>query len=179
MAKIIPLSAYREQTALRDGFQLWRTLFDEDFNGQTRLSELKPKTLGYLAEPGDGSTAALHALIIGCCGHGPSTPFEALASSIQSHIIDIFLFISDQIRFEMMRRLGWVEYYWGNRYPLFKMVTAFEQIKDGCHAHWPTLAKDHCAYDRYSRLIERDQQVLIRRMFAEALTAFIRRYRLG
>ncbi|MEJ2157229.1 MAG: hypothetical protein P8X96_17995 [Desulfobacteraceae bacterium] len=178
MAKIIPLSVYRDQTAIRDGFQLWRTLFDEPFDGETRLSDLKPKTLGYLADPGDRSTAALHALIIGCCGHGASTPFEALDSTVQSRIIDIFLFLSDQIRFEMMLRLGWVDRYWGNRHPLFKMVTAFEQIREGCHNHWPTLAKNHCEYGRYADLIERDQQVFIRRMFPSALTAFKLRFRL-
>ena len=172
MAKIIPLSAYKEQTAIRDGFQFWRTLFDETFDGETRLSDLKPETLSYLAEPGEKSTEALHALIIGFSGHGISTTFDALGSSVQSRILDIFLFLSDQIRFEMMLRLGWLEHYWGNRHPLFKMVTAFERIKERCQIHWPTLAKDHCEYEQYTALIERDQQVFIRRMFPSALAAF-------
>ena len=179
MAKIIPLSAYRLQIAIRDGFHLWRTLFDEPFNGETRLADLKPRTLDYLAEPGDGSAAALNALIIGFIGQGASTPFEALGSRVQGRIIDIFLFISDQIRFEMMFRLGWVDRYWGRRYPLFRMVTAFEQVREQCQNLWPTLARDHCEYERYAALIERDQQVFIRRMFQPALAAFKQRYRLG
>jgi hypothetical protein len=176
MAKIIPLSTYKEQKAITDGFKSWRTMFQESFDGETRLSDLKPKTLNYLAGPGDSSSAALHALIIGFCGHGASTSFEELASSIQRRILDIFLFISDQIRFEIMLRLGWIEHYWCNPHPLYEMVTSFEQIRERCHLQWPTLAKDHCEYERYAELMERDQQVFIRRLVPSALEAFKKKY---
>jgi hypothetical protein len=176
MAIIIPLSTYKEQIAIRDGFKTWRSLFQESFDGKTRLSDLTPETLSFLAEPGDRSSTALHAMIIGFCGHGASTCFEELAPGLQPRILDIFLFISDQIRFEMMLRLGWIEYFWGNRYPLYKMVTAFEQMKEGSHRHWPTLARDHYDYERYADLMERDQQVFIRRMVPSALSAFKQKY---
>jgi hypothetical protein len=176
MAQIIPLSTYKEQLAIRDGFKSWRTLFRESFDGETRLSDLTPETLSFLAEPGDGSSVALHAMIIGFRGHGASTSFEELSPRLQTSILDIFLFISDQIRFEMMLRLGWIELFWGSRYPLYKMVTAFEQTKEDSHRHWPRLARDHYDYEHYADLMERDQQVFIRRMVPSALAAFKQKY---
>ncbi len=172
MAEIIPLSAYKEQTAIRDGFQVWRTLFEEPFDGETRLSDLRPETLSYLSEPGEESSYALHTMIIGFLGCGASKAFDELGSRLQCRIIDISLFVSDQIRFEIMMRLGWLEQFLGNQYPLYQMVTGFERIKSQCNAHSPTLSKSHDGHETYAGLIERDQQVFIRRLFPAALTAF-------
>ena len=172
MAQIIPLSDFKEQNAIRNGFQYWRTLFEEPLDGQTRLSDLRHETLSYLAEAGEEGTLALHAMIIGFSGHGASTPFDELVSSVQCRIIDIFLFVSDQIRLEMMFRLGWLDHFQGNQYPLYQMVIDFERIKERFYADWPVLSKDHAEYERYAGLIERDQQVLIRRLFPSALAAF-------
>ena len=178
MAEIISLALYREQAAVRDGFRSWRTLFEEPLDAQTRLSDLGPKTLSYLAEPGEGGTAVLHAMIIGFSGHGAATPFDALDSNLQTRILDVFLFISDQIRFEMMFRLGWLEHFWGQQQPLFKMVTAFDDIKKRCSVHLPALARNHRDYEQYASLIERDQQVFIRRMFSSVSASFKEYYHL-
>lgn len=178
MADIIPLASFKEQTAIRDGFQYWRTLFEEPLDGKTRLSDLTPETLNYLSEPGDESMLALHAMIIGFLGLGASTAFDELGSSLQCDIIDISLFISDQIRFEMMFRLGWLDNFQGNQHPLYDMVTDFVAIKAHCNAHCPTLSKHHKDFERYAGLFERDQQVFIRRRFPEALEAFNRHHHL-
>ena len=129
MAKIITLNNVKKQKALQAGYGYWRTLFDEDFQAGTRLSDLQPKTLYYLAEPGDESATALYGLIIGFSGYGETVTFESLDSKIQSHLLDIHLFISDQIRFEMMFRLGWLERFLGRQYTLYEMVAEFKQIK--------------------------------------------------
>jgi len=172
MAEIIPLSAFKEKTAIKDGFKYWRSLFEEPLDGKTRLSDLRPETLSYLSEPVEESSFALHALIIGFLGKGASTTFDELSPRVQCRIIDISLFISDQIRFEMMHRLGWVEHFYGNQHPLYQMITGFERIKAQCNASSPTLSKNHRDYASYDGLIERDQQVFIRRLFPAALTAF-------
>ncbi len=172
MAEIISLSAYKEQSAIRDGFQYWRTLFEEPFSGETRLSDLRPATLSYLSQPGEESSAALHSMIIGFLGCGDSMTFDELGSRTQCRIIDLSLFFSDQIRFEMMLRLGWLERFPGNQHPLYQMVAGFERIKAQCIADSPILSKTHAEYETYAGLIERDQQVFIRRLFPAALKAF-------
>jgi hypothetical protein len=97
---------------------------------------------------------------------------------MQNHILDIHLFISDQIRFEMMFRLGWLERFVGNHASLFEMVTAFVRVHKRCRDRPPLLAKDHADYEAYAELIERDQQVFIRRMMIPALEEFKKTHKL-
>lgn len=172
MAKIIPLSEYKARSALEAGYRRWRPLFNETFEADTRLSDLSPKTLCWLAEPGDESATAIHALIIGFLGYGDAVTFYSLDSKVQSQVLDIFLFLSDQIRFEMMYRLGWLECFLSSQYSLFEMVTEFECIKKRCQDQPPSLSKDHIDYETYSKLFERDQQVFIRRMLTSTLQVF-------
>lgn len=172
MAKIIALSTYKEQCAVRDGYRLWKSLFEGSLDVDTRLSDLQPGTLIYLSEAGDESTTAIYALIIGFSGLGASTTFESLEPKQQNRLLDIFLFISDQIRFEIMYRLGWLDHFAGNRFSLFELVTAFEKARRYCQDHLPHLAKDHEDYDDYAGLYERDQQVFIRHMFTSSFNAF-------
>jgi hypothetical protein len=172
MAKVIALDDYRNTQAFRAGYSQWRRKFNEPFNPGTRLSDFGPGTLSRLAEPGEDGTAALYALTIGFLGYGRHTAFEALDSRRQSNVLDIHFFILDQIRFEMMSRLGWLDNFIGNRFPLFEMVVEYQRIKRACQKHPPTLAKSHPDYEAYSLLIDRDKQVFIRRMLPLALETF-------
>jgi hypothetical protein len=172
MAKVIPMDDYRNFRALRAGYSHWRRKFNEAFDARTNLSQLGPATLSYLAEPGDRSAAALYALILGFLGYGLHDTFESLDSHSQSHVLDIHLFMVDQVRFEMMFRLGWLDYFIANRVPLFEMVMEFDRIKLACQTHPPRLARDHPDYETYCSLIDRDKQVLIRRMLPLALETF-------
>jgi hypothetical protein len=172
MAKVIVMDDYRNQQVLRAGFSHWRRKFTEHFNARTRLSDLGAATLSQLAEPGDGGSAALYGLIMGFLGYGPEVTFEALDSRRQSYVLDIQLFMVDQIRFEMMFRLGWLDGFIGNRFPLFEMVVDFERIGLTCQSHPPQLARNHPEYTNYRFLIDCDKQVFIRRMLPLALETF-------
>lgn len=172
MAKVIALNDYRDSQAFRAGYSQWRRKFNEPFNAGTRLADIGPATLGRLAEPGEDSTEVLYALIIGFLGYGRHAAFESLDSHRQSRVLDIHLFMLDQIRFEMMFRLGWLDDFIGNRFPLFEMVTQFQRIKMACQKSPPQLAKGHTDYEAYRLLIDRDKQVFIRRMLPLALETF-------
>ena len=172
MAKVIVMDDYRNLQALRAGFSQWHRRFNGHFNARTCLSDLGPSTLSRLAEPGDDSTAALYSLIMGFLGYGTDEAFESLDSRKQSNILDIELFMVDQIRFEMMYRLGWLDCFIGNRFPLFEMVVGFERIKLACQNRPPQLAKVHPGYETYRLLIDSDKQVFIRRMLPLALETF-------
>jgi hypothetical protein len=178
MAKIIALNEYKEHAALQAVKRFWATLFEDPFDAQTRLSDLRPKTLYYLAEPGEESSATLYAIIIGLSGFSATTTFKSLDSKMQRYILDIHLFISDQIRFEMMYRLGWLECFVGNQASLYEMVNNFSHIYKVCRVQPPSLAQDHEDYSAYAELYERDQQVFIRRMMTAALVEFKRTHQL-
>ena len=178
MADIVRLSDIREQNALRAGFRPWLSRFGQRFSRNTCLEDLRPETLSCLAEPGDGSSNLINALIIGFLELGEDLPFDALESRFQQRVLDIHLFLADQIRFEMMSRLGWLSACSANRYPLFTMVRDFDDAQKACQDQPPQLAPTHPLFAEYKRLIHRDQQVFIRRMLPSALEAFKNEYNL-
>lgn len=172
MAQIVSLNAYREQSAVDAGLRSWRRRFKEDFDARTRLNDLSPFTLCRLAEPTETSTSLFYDLIIGFLGHGGKGGFDALDRREQMLVVDIHLFLADQVRFEMMRRLGWLSRFGATHYPLFDMVRRFDDIQVVCRQDPPQLSPLHPRYAEYSRLIDRDRQVFIRRMLPSALEKF-------
>jgi hypothetical protein len=178
MAKIIRLDEYRETAALRAGPDQWSQWLRNNVSARTGLGELSPATLLRLSEAGEGSAGALYALILRFLGYGPSTRFDTLDSKTQSDVLDIHLFMADQIRFEMMHRLGWLDRFSGTQFSLFEMVSRFPDVRQVCQVQPPQLAHDHPRWSEYRLLVDRDQQVFIRRMLTSALTVFKTRYHL-
>lgn len=172
MVKIILLDRYRQQSLLRVGFKRWRLRFDQAFQAHTGLADLTPRTLYELSRPGGEAITDLYSLIIGFLGYGREVTFDDLDSKAQTLVLDIHLFISDQIRFEMMYRLGWLDRFSGNRFPLLEIVTDFERIRQFCSRQPPSLAKNHSDYEAYCLLFDLDQQVFLRRLFPAAMAAF-------
>jgi len=175
MVEIVQLADLREQHAVRAGFAAWRKRFHEDYGLRTRITDLSNLTLCCLAEPGEDSDALLNSLITGFLGYDERNVFGELAPADQTRIIDIHLFLADQIRFELMHRMGWIET-GSDFYPIAEIVRDFARIRTHFAAAFPRLAQSHPAYGEYIRLIHRDQQVLIRRLLPSALEAFKESY---
>ncbi len=178
MVEIIALEEYRQRSLVTAGFKRWRSRYDQSFHVRTGLRDLVPATLFRLSTPGGEAVTDLYSLIIGFLGHGSQVEFDDLDSEGQTRVLDIHLFLSDQIRFEMMQRLGWLERFAGNRFPLLEMVTDFERVKQSCLRRPPALARDHPGYLTYCPLYALDQQVFLRRLFPSALEAFRTEYNL-
>lgn len=172
MAVIVHLDEFKKQRRLQAGWALWRRHFRDGLTTETRLGDFEPATLIRLAEPGDASTALLNGLIIALLGFDRNHAFEDLKRPDQTVVLDIYLFIADQIRFEIMLRLGWLEEYGGGRHSLFEMVTAFESVKAACLCRPPRLARTHPRFSEYQALFERDKQVFIRRLVPMALELY-------
>jgi hypothetical protein len=172
MAQIVQLSKYREQCALQAGFKVWRRCFKLDFSDRTRLSDLNPGVLRRLADPAEPCEELYYPLILGFLGNSAEQPFESLENRLQMRLVDIHLFLADQVRFEMMRRLGWLARFGASEYPLFEMVRQFDKIRVLWQQAPPMLAETHFGYAEYKTLVHRDQQVFIRRLFPSALEAF-------
>jgi hypothetical protein len=172
MAEIVQLAQYREQTALHNGFRLLRCKFDEDFDACTHLADLPANVLYALAQLNDNSTQMLYAMILGFLGFGAAARFDGLDSTTQKEVVDLHLFLSDQIRFEMMYRLGWLGQVPGCDLPLFDLVRKSDSAKRICRQNLPHLSSNHPDYPSYLQLIDRDRQVYIRRLMPSALEAF-------
>lgn len=172
MTKIVNLQAYRTKTMEQRGFGPWSKRFGELYSKETRLSDLTAKTLFFLAQPGEDSAVAYYELIMGVLGLGEGLKFYYLDKKDQLTVMDIHLFLADQIRFEMMHRMGWLHSFPCDQYALLDMVQHFDQVNMACKDKHPELAATHHDFETYSKLMRGDKDIYIRKMFREALNIF-------
>ena len=175
MAKVVDLKTYRVRMLEQRGFGPWQIRFAESYDSQTRPSDLSNKTLYYLSQPGENSSIAYYELIMGILDLGPAEKFHYLGNQDQMQVVDIHLFLADQVRFEMMQRLEWILSFEGSRYSLLEMIQKFGTIKTKCRKRPPDLARSNYNYSEYTQMTDGDKEVFIRRMLQEALDAFKRR----
>ena len=175
MTKVVDLQKYRIKSVEQRGFGPWQKRFGETFDSATRLEDLSDTTLYYLAQPGEPSSVAYYEVIMGVLGLGPAIKFHYLDNSAQMLVVDLHLFLADQVRFEMMRRLNWVTGFEGIRYSILEMVHEFSSVKENCRANPPELAGSSSDFAEYNLLTAADKEVFIRRMLQEALDAFKKR----
>ncbi len=172
MPKIVDLQTYRTRALEQRGFGPWQKRFGESFDSKTRIVDLSDNTLYYLAQPGESSSVAYYEFIMGILDLGTASKFHYLGNRDQMMVVDIHLFLADQMRFEMMRRLEWIRSFEGGQYSLLDMVQEFEKVKTKCRQHPPILSKSNSDYATYTELTSGDKDVFIRRMLQEALDAF-------
>jgi hypothetical protein len=172
MTKIVDLQAFREKALEQRSFTAWQKRFGESYGTHTRLSDLSDKTLFALAQPGENSSTAFYEIIMGALDLGPAVKFYYLANEEQMRVVDIHLLLADHVRFEMMRRLGWL-----TRLPcpdtsLIEMIQRAEAVKQQSRLAPPALTESHPEYGAYNQLTRGDQEVFIRRMLRDAIEAF-------
>ena len=175
MTKVVDLKTYRLQAQEKRGFGPWQKRFSESYDSRTRLSDISDKTLYYLSQPGENSSNAYYEIIMGILDLGLAVEFHYLDNQDQMRVVDIHLFLADQLRFELMRRLEWILSFEGVNYSLLEMVQEFEKIKNKCRERPPDLARSNSNYSAYTQLTDGDKEVFIRRMLQEALDAFKKR----
>ncbi|CAB1063119.1 hypothetical protein D1BOALGB6SA_7902 [Olavius sp. associated proteobacterium Delta 1] len=175
MTKVVDLQTYRTKSVEQRGFGPWQKRFAEPFDSSTHLDDLSDATLYFLAQPGELSSVAYYEVIMGVLGLGPAIKFYYLDNSDQILVVDLHLFLADQVRFEMMRRLKWISGFEGMKYSILEMVQEFNKVKEICRANPPELAGSNSDYAEYNQLTTGDKEVFIRRMLQEALDAFIKR----
>ncbi len=174
MGEIVRLAEYRDKSAFEAGLKVWRQRFKEPLSTRTRLNDFQQHVLCQLAEPSEVNNDFFYSMILSFLGFGHQATFGSVEKREQMTIVDIHLFLLDHIRFEMMRRLGWLSRFCATQYPLFEMVRQFDQIAILCQQDPPLLSETHPGYSEYKTLIDRDRQVFIRRMMPDALKAFKR-----
>jgi len=172
MSKVVNLQAYRVKSVEQRSFRLWCERFGESYGIKTRLADLSDRTLYFLALPGEQTAIAFYELIMGILRLGEAPRFYYLPNTDQMMIVDIHLFLADQIRLEMMRRLGWLSSFASEKHSLFEMVQAFGKIKAQCKERPPKLSEAQPDFDLYNTLVSGDKEVFLRRKLREALEAF-------
>ncbi len=172
MAQIVDLKSFRDKTLELKCFGPWQRRFAEVYGIDTRVSDLSDKTVFSLAQPGENSSLAFYELIMGSLGLGPAAKFYYLDNDEQMQVVDIHLLLADLVRYEMMRRLGWVGEFPAGRLSLVQVVRNFETSKHLARSSPPQLSETHAEYEVYGRLTGGDKDVFIRRLLREAIDAF-------
>ena len=172
MTKVVDLHAFREKALEQKSFGPWQKRFGEMFATHTRIADLPDAIVLCLAQPGEVSSTAFYEFIMGVLDLGPAVKFFYLENEAQMRVVDIHLLLADQVRFEMMRRLGWLRAVPGADVSLIDLVRRFEDLKPSLREHPPALDESHPGYGEFCGLADGDKDVFIRRMLREAVEAF-------
>ena len=174
MAEIINLARFRSKVAADQGFRSWLARFQEQFGPDTRLQDLSPSTLLYLATPGEENLFVFFDLVMGAQGLGGSVRFrlDDLDNDIKMKIMDTAFALVDRVRFEVMRRLGWVAAMPEAEAPIIDLVRQAWRLGAGSGQLYPVLAPEHPDYPAYARLNPMDRMVFLRRLIPRAVTCF-------
>jgi hypothetical protein len=162
----------RRHLAARRGFESWAQRFSDALDESTTLEDLSDSTLASLIQAGEDSTMAIYEFIMGVRGMGPGTRFFTFKTSDKMAIMDITLFLLDQLRFECMRRLGWVENYPARGIPMLDLVEQFGERFSSVKYEAPALSAAHPRYSEYEHTFEGDREAFIRRLIPQAILSF-------
>ncbi len=172
MAKIVDLQSYRTRAVAERVFGPWKKRFQDAFSERTGLADLDNQTLFRLAQPGDESTLAFYELVMSALKIGEAAKFYYLDKSEQLRVVDIHLFLADQVRFELMKRLGWLVDFVCRQHSLLELIHESERLKLKAMNNPPELMNTHPEYDYFKELPAREKDSFIRRLLPKALESF-------
>jgi hypothetical protein len=175
MNKIVDLERYRSQVLKQRYFGAWEERFGEEFALSDRLTDISDQSLYRLACPGDDSNQAFYEVIMGTLELGPAAKFGYLEDDDKLRVVNVHLFLVDMVRFELMRRLGWLCHYAAFNECIVELVHRSEDIKTRCRNQGPELVPTHPKYNDYCMLVPRDKDAFVRSLLTDALEAFKRR----
>jgi len=169
MTRVVDLEEGRLLRAVRRGFRNWTSRFKEEFGVKTRLSQISLETLSYIAQGEEKGTFYLYDLILNVRGLGSGFEFAGLAPKDKMLVIDHSIFLLDRIRFECMKRLGWLESYPGEEFALVELITRFDNLAPGLQASVPLLSRSFPGYELYSAMNTFDKETFVRKLIPRAI----------
>jgi hypothetical protein len=169
MTGIVDIKEARLNVAVRRGYRNWKSQFRENFGRDTHLSDISTKTLAQLALGKDKSTFYLFDIIMNLQSLGSGFEFSELRPQEKMSVMDQYLFLLDRIRFEYMKRLGWLEAYPGEEFTVVDLVLRFKELAPRFQTATPMLSRDHAAYPQFRDMSAFEREELIRKLIPKAL----------
>lgn len=151
---------------------IWKKHFPEDITPRTKLSDLTDKTMMTLALLSQSVGDLINEIVMTAYECGPAVKFDSLPSDMKIKVIEANLFLIDQVRWEILGRLGWVEQYAAEQYSLVELIVNNSSIKAEFKPAFPGLRKSHAHYDEFQKRRDIDGESMIRAMIPAALAAF-------
>lgn len=175
MSRVVELDQVRADVAIRRGYRNWRTQFGEEFSLETRTADLSGTTLLFLAKGSDEASFYLYDLIMNLLDLGSGFEIRELEPAERMAVMDRYLFILDLLRFEIMKRLGWLDSFQGEELSIVDLVKQYEQVAPGLRAAVPNLSPEHSGHAEFQRVNSLEKESFIRKLIPGALEEFGRR----
>lgn len=174
MKEPVSLQSHKMKKAAQRGFREWRRLLPGlgEADEQTRIMDLPDEALLYLSEDVPQSRVLIYDLLMGVYRLGSGYEFESLAPDQVSMLLDPFFLITDLLRFECLRRLGWAYPAPGAAMPLIELVLAIRNGVPPDLQGAPELTSDHPAFKLLQHPSLLEQAVFLRRHIPEAVSRF-------
>ncbi|MBW2129263.1 MAG: hypothetical protein JRH13_07845 [Deltaproteobacteria bacterium] len=169
MTEVVEIASARLELAVKRGYRNWKTRFKEAFGRETRFAHLSDPTLAVLARGKDEGTFYLFDLIMSLEHLGSGFEFGELDPRRKIAVMDRYLFLLDRLRYEYMKRKGWLAEYPGEEFSLVELLLSYERLAPRLQAETPILSKDHPAYEGFSKMSAFEREEFIRRLIPEAL----------
>jgi hypothetical protein len=128
-----------------------------------------------LAEGDREGNSLLDELIVWVCTGRPGE-VRSLPTRTRLRVLDLSLFLMDQLRFECMARLEWVDPAPARERGLIQLIRSDAQSLRGLRKT-PSLKKDHPHYHHFLGLLDMEKETFIRQQIPAALEQFRRRLR--
>jgi hypothetical protein len=172
MAKILDINDFQTEKAAHRVGSLWRDRFNEPLSARIRLTDVSDRTLMELALLSRDTASFLYDLILGILDLGPAGGFDALPTSEKMRVLDAHLFLVDQVRWEVLGRVGLVQGYAAEEHPLIDLVLHQARIRASFQPPFPRLKETHPAYPEFVKREKIDGETMIRGFIPTALAAF-------
>lgn len=175
MGDVIALDEKRRRLRARRAFYPWERRFHCLFDEHTSVRDLPDAVLAVLIQPGEQCTRLLQSLVLRILIGESDVDLEKLSPAQKILTIDVTLFLVDQIRFECMRRLGWVEPDPRVDTPIVDLVDQAAQGKMPAMQATPAILASHPLYAEYEKTFVGDQGAFVRKLIPRAIEEFVRR----
>ena len=164
MTQVISLEKGKTTILAKKAFRNWKSRFKEDFTPETCLGHISLETLSFLAQGKDKSTFYLYDLIMGLNHLGSGFEFNEMSPKNKMRVIDQYLFLLDRIRYEGMKRLGWLTHYPGEELPLVEMITRFETLAPNLQAQIPMMSPGFAGSKEFFSVSTYEKEGVVRKL---------------
>lgn len=175
VGELIALDEKRRRLRARRAFHLWERRFGRIFDEKTSVRDLPDAVLAVLVQPGDVCTRLVQSLVVKVMTGEDAADLDGLAPPQKIRAIDLTLVMVDQIRFECMRRLGWVEPDPRAEWPIVDLlIRSLNEDAPGVGAT-PRILPSHPLYAEYEKTFIGDQAAFVRKLIPRAIEEFTSR----
>jgi coenzyme F420-reducing hydrogenase delta subunit len=173
-AKLRSLEGYKLKKAAKRGFREWSRVFQtiDGLHEHTRWSDLPDWVILFLCENSPECRLTVYNLLMNVSGLGSGFEFEILPPEKLMPLMGSYFILVDQVRFECMRRLGWVESIpWESKSIIEQVFESF-RVSSPFMLPVPKMTPRHPGYEKIRGTDDLDYVTFLRKHIPDAIRAF-------